>query len=574
MDHEAAAHVLFIGGAVFTGAGEPLTGHSVAVRAGRIVAVCPADEAPALIGPGTTVVDLEGALLSPGFQDAHIHPVAGGVELLQCNLTEAVDAIDAITSIERYAVAHPEAEWITGGGWSMDHFAGGAPLRGTLDAVVPDRPVLLASRDHHSVWANTAAIRAAGLDASSPDPADGRIEREADGFPAGTFHEGAAELFAEVRPLPAPDLSYRGLLRAQEELIALGITGWQDAAVGDILGMNGVRDAYLRAVDEGTLTAHVVGAQWWERSEGIEQLAGMIRRRDEAVADGDARRFSLGAIKFMVDGVAENHTAAMLEPYRDGHGHATDNTGLSFIAPERLRAFAVAADAAGFQLHFHALGDRAVREALDALEAARAANGATDGRHHLAHIQVVATPDVPRFAELGAVANMQPLWACHEDQIDELTLPFLAEGAASRQYPFGDLQRAGVVLAGGSDWPVSSADPLSGIHIAVNRVAPFRDDEPLGGAHQRLDLATALAAYTSGSAYVNHRDDDTGYVREGYLANLVVIEPDPFRVPAEELYRCRVTSTWIDGVRVYARPVDVADAEADVSTPAEASVAP
>ena len=562
------ADTVFTGGALFTsdavpsGSTEPVRGRTVAVRAGRIVAVCADEEASALIGPDTVVVDLDGALLAPGFQDAHIHPGSGGVELLQCNLTGSEDAADTLDRIARYAAENPDVEWIVGAGWSMDHFPGGAPLRGALDAIVPDRPVLLASRDHHSSWANTAAIRAAGLTAETADPADGRIEREADGFPAGTFHEGASDYFADIRPAVTPDLAYAGLLRAQEELIALGITGWQDALIGRFPGMDSGLSAYRRALEDGTLKVHVVGAQWWERSEGVEQLQEMISLRDEVAALGREDRLSIGSIKFMVDGVAENHTAAMLEPYRDGHGHSTDNRGLSFIPAERLREFAVAADAAGFQLHFHALGDRAVRDALDAVEAAAEVNGRTDGRHHLAHIQVVDEADVARFTAAGAVANMQPLWACHEDQMDELTLPFLAESAASRQYPFGDLHRAGAHLAGGSDWPVSSADPMAGVHIAVNRVSPGADDEPLGGAHQRLDLATALAAYTSGTAYVNHRDHDTGYLREGYLANLVVVEPNPFDVPVDELYLCRVASTWIDGERVYSRadaaPGDVA----------------
>ena len=255
----------------------------------------------------------------------------------------------------------------------------------------------------------------------------------------------------------------------------------------------------------------------------------------------------------MVDGVAENQTAAMLTPYRDSHGHDTDNSGLSFIDPTRLREIVTSLDAAGFQVHFHALGDRAVREALDALEAAREANGPTDGRHHLAHLQVVAESETARFAELDAVANLQALWATHEDQIDELTLPFMQDGQEARQYPFGDLVRNGARLAAGSDWPVSSADPLDAIHIAVNRVAPDIDAEPLGGAHQRLDLATAMAAYTSGTAYVNHRDHDTGYIREGYLANLVVLDPDPFSLSQDEIHRSTVVSTWIEGERIYSR---------------------
>ena len=229
---------------------------------------------------------------------------------------------------------------------------------------------------------------------------------------------------------------------------------------------------------------------------------------------------------------------------------------MSFVEPERLREYVTALDAAGMQVHFHALGDRAVREALDALAAAREANGPTDGRHHLAHLQVVDEADVPRFADLDAVANIQALWATHEDQLDELTLPFLRDGADERHYPFGDFVRAGVRLAAGSDWPVSSADPMDAIHIAVNRRYPGSDAPPLGGTGQCIDLATAMAAYTSGSAYVNHRDDETGSIRPGYLADLVVLDPDPFSLPVDQIHRATVTSTWIDGALVHSGPSD------------------
>jgi predicted amidohydrolase YtcJ len=548
-----AADLIFTGGAVFTGTGLPIHGHDDDDVAGRIAALVPESEVTAHLGDDTRVIDLDGGLLSPGFQDAHIHPVTGGVELLLCDLSPAVDAQDAVARVAAYAAERTAEAWILGGGWSMDHFPGGAPTRALLDAVVPDRPVLLLSRDHHSTWVNTAAIRAAGLDASTADPADGRIEREADGFPAGTFHEGAGDLFDRVRPAIDDDLAYAGLLRAQEELLRLGVTGWQDAMIGSFGGVSDTLAAYRRALAEGSLRAHVVGAQWWDRAGGIEQLAGMTARRDEMQTFVDGHRFSLGTVKIMVDGVAENQTAAMTEPYRDAHGNDTHNHGLSFIDPARLRDYVVALDASGFQVHFHALGDRAVREALDALEQARSVNGAADRRHHLAHLQIVGEAETARFAELDAVANIQALWACHEDQLDELTLPFLQDGAEARQYPFGDLVRDGARLAAGSDWPVSSADPLDAIHVAVNRAAPGADSEPLGGAHQRLDLATAMAAYTSGTAYVNHRDRDTGCIAAGYLANLVVLEPDPFSLPHDEIHLSTVVSTWVEGEPVYTR---------------------
>lgn len=548
------ADLLFTGGAVFTGTGSPLSGHAVAVVDGRIAAVLPDTDARGLVGPNTRIVETAGGLLTPGFQDAHIHPIGGGIELLRCNLSEAMSAEETLATIAAYAAAEP-AGWITGGGWTMSDFPGGAPTREMLDRVVPDRPALLSSRDHHSVWANTAAIRAAGIRSDTPDPSDGRIERESDGHPAGTFHEGAERLFDRVRPMPDDDDAYRALLKAQDAMLAFGITGWQDAMVGgSISGITNSASVYERAVNAGTLKVHVVGAQWWERDRGLEQVAEMIQRRDDWAARVPGARVRMGSTKIMVDGVAENHTAAMLAPYRDGHGHDTDNRGLSFVPPELLACAVTALDAGGMQVHFHALGDRAVREALDAVEAARRANGPSDNRHHLAHLQVVAEADVPRFAALGAVANIQALWATHEDQLDELTLPFLADGLEARQYPFGDLVRAGARLAAGSDWPVSTADPIAAAHVAVTRVAPGIDAGPLGGAAQRLSLATALAAYTSGTAYVNHRDTETGHIRPGHRADLVVVSPDPFTLDTADIHEARVDSTWIDGQAVYTRP--------------------
>ncbi|MFD6700587.1 MULTISPECIES: amidohydrolase [unclassified Microbacterium] len=560
---------VFHGGSVFTGTGTPLSGQAVIVRGERIDRIAPESELAALLGAepegSVELIDLHGALLSPGFQDAHIHAVGGGVELLQCDLSGTESAQEAVAAVRAYAEANPDEEWILGGGWSMDSFPGGNPTRDLLDAAAPGRPVLLSSRDHHSVWASTTAIERAGVTADTPDPSDGVVIREADGHPAGTFHEGAGDLFGAVRPVTSEELRYRGLLRAQEELITLGITGWQDAMVGG--GGAGIADplpAYEHALAEGTLRVHVTGAQWWERDGGIEQVAHMVAERQRVAALGSPERLEIGTTKIMVDGVAENHTAAMLTPYRDAHGHDTHNHGLSFIDPERLRAYVTALDAAGQQVHMHALGDRAVREALDALQDARDANGPTDNRHHLAHLQIVAEEDVPRFAPLDAVANLQALWATHEDQLDELTLPFLQEGQEARQYPFGDLVRAGVRLAAGSDWPVSSAAPIDAIHIAVNRTVPGSDREPLGGAHQRLDLATAMAAYTSGSAYVNHREHDTGSIKPGYRADLVVLDPSPFEVAIDEIHTSRVTQTWIDGVLLHS--VETADSAATRTT--------
>ncbi|EGX56171.1 metal-dependent glycoprotease [Streptomyces zinciresistens K42] len=538
------ADLLFTGGPVLTPRGRTAT--AVAVTGDRVTAVG-REEVHDLAGPRTEVVDLAGRLLLPGFQDAHVHPVPAGLELTRCDLTGARTADETLAAVRAYAAAHPEQEWITGGGWSMEAFEGGTPTRDLLDAVVPDRPVYLPNRDHHGAWVNSRALALAGVTRDTPDPADGRIDRDAAGEPRGTLQEGAMQLVGRLTPPATAADRVAALLHAQRHLHALGVTAWQDALVGEFLGMDDPAQAYLTAARDGSLTARVVGALWWDRERGAEQIPELVERRAR-LSQG---RFRAGSVKLMLDGVAETGTAALLEPYLDGCGCATANRGTSFIDAGRLPRYVTELDALGFQCHFHALGDRAVRDALDAIEAARAANGPSDTRPQLAHLQVVHPDDVPRFARLGAVANIQPLWAAHEPQMDELTIPFLGAERAAWQYPFGALLRSGARLAAGSDWPVSSPDPLHGIHVAVNRTAPENGGSPVFLPAERLRPAEAFAAYTAGSAYANHLDD-TGEVRAGALADLVVLDRDPFAGPPEEIAATRVAQTYVGGVRVHA----------------------
>ncbi|MFI5529361.1 amidohydrolase [Kitasatospora sp. NPDC051853] len=539
------ADLVFTGGPVFTADAARTRATGLAVTGERITAVGH-HEIRELIGPRTEVVDLTGKLLVPGFQDSHIHAVFGGTELGECDLSGTVGVADYLERIRAFAEAHPEREWITGSGWSMESFEGGLPSRQLIDSVVPDRPVYLVNRDHHGAWANTRALELAGLTADTPDPADGRIEREADGTPNGVLQEGATALVARLVPPTTAADRLAGLLRAQELLHSLGITGWQDALLGVFNGQPDPSDAYLAAARSGELTARVRGALWWDRERGGEQIAELVQRRQELTHG----RFRPWSVKIMQDGIAENFTAAMTTPYLDGCGCATANSGLSFVDPKALRAYVTELDALDFQVHFHALGDRAVREALDAVEAALAANGQRGNRHHLAHLQVVHPQDIGRFAPLGAIANLQPLWAAHEPQMDELTIPFLGPERAAWQYPFGDLLRAGATLVAGSDWPVSSPDPLAGLHVAVNRMEPGSEDERVFLPEQRLDLGTALAAYTAGSAHVNGCDE-AGSLQEGLLADLVVLDRDLFTRPAAEIAEARVERTYVGGKLVF-----------------------
>jgi predicted amidohydrolase YtcJ len=552
--------LIFTGGAVYTAdastrrmtraagpGGQPAT--AVAVTSGRITAVDGDDEVGELAGPRTEVVDLRGGALLPGFQDAHVHPVFAGITMVGCNLIGAASLDEALARISAYVGAHPEREWIAGAGWRMEWFARGTPSRQALDAVVGGWPAFLLNRDCHGAWVSTAALEAAGLDRRTPDPPDGRIEREDDGAPQGTLHEGAASLVGALVPGLPLEEQVAGLELAQRHLHERGITAWQDAIVGSYLGSVDPLPVYLAAARGGRLTARVRGALWWDRARGAEQLDDILTRREQ----GQAGRFTAGTVKIMQDGVAENFTAGMIDPYLDPAGCHDHGSGLSYVDPQALREYVTALDAQHFQVHLHAIGDRAVREALDAIAAARAANGpggASANRHHIAHLQVMHPDDVPRFARLGVTANMQALWAAHEPQMDELTIPFIGPQRAGYQYLFGDLLASGARLAAGSDWSVSSANPLRAAHVAVNRVLPGSDAEPLLPA-QRLDLAQALAAYTFGSAYVNHLEHETGAIEPGKLADLVVLDADPFARPATEIADTGVRATYVQGEPVF-----------------------
>ena len=549
-----AADLVFTGGGVYTVDAARRRVQAVAVRGGRIVAVGSDADVRELAGPSTEVVDLDGRLLLPGFQDSHVHAPSGGLDRLRIDLSDAHGADEYRELIARYADAHRDADWLLGGGWAMDVFPGGTPTKDALDEIAPDRPVFINNRDNHAAWVNSRALQLAGVDASTADPSDGRIERASDGSPSGTLHEGAMNLVRRLAPRAGLEEQIEGLLIGQRYLHSLGVTGWQDAIVGEYSTLQDAFDAYVTAAGRGSLTARVRGALWFERGRGLEQLPFLLDRRERSRVG----RFQATSVKIMADGVCENFTAAMLEPYLDGHGHATDNRRIPLFDVDELREAAVALDRDGFQVHVHAIGDRAVRMALDAFEAARAANGDTRNRHHVAHIQVVHPEDVPRFGALRVTANAQPLWAALEPQMSELTIPFIGPERTTWQYPFRSLLRSGATMAFGSDWPVSSPNPLWEIHVAVNRQEPA--DYPYGvgeGAfipEERLDLPDAIAAATIGSAYVNHAETETGSIEVGKLADVVVLDRDPFEHPASEIADTQVDLTFVEGEAVFERP--------------------
>ncbi|MEI8057617.1 MAG: amidohydrolase [Actinomycetes bacterium] len=515
----------------------------MAVAGDRIVALGSHRELKDLVGPQTRVVDASNKLVVAGFQDAHVHAPFAGRNRLHLFLNDIAGRENYLAAIKAYADANPDKPWIIGGGWSMEYFPGGTPLKEDLDAIVPDRPVFLFNRDVHGAWVNSKALEIGGITAATPDPSDGRIERNADGSPQGMLHEGSAYKYNDTYvPLPEREEWEAAILNAQEFLHALGITGWQDAWVTP-----GTLDAYKSLAESGQLTARVVGALWWDRYRELEQIPEFLEQRERATVGN----FHPTTVKIMTDGVLENYTGALLQPYCDGCGGHTDNVGLAYVDRELLAAAVTALSGEGFQVHMHTIGDRAVRNALDAAQAARDVHGAHDLRHHLAHIQIVQPEDIPRFRALDVIANCQAYWAHLEPQMTELTVPFIGQDRLDIQYPFGSLLRNGAVLAMGSDWSVSTADPLRQMDVAVHRIGPDYRELPAFLPDERISLADALSGFTNGTAYVNHDEHDAGSLEVGKRADLAIIDRDIFAHDGGYISDAKVEFTVAAGRVVY-----------------------
>lgn len=520
---------------------------ALAIRHGRVVALG-REQCASLVTADTHVAHIDGVMV-PGFVDAHIHPVMGGLNRLRCDLDDLHDLDHYRDRIAEHA--QRPGDWLLGSGWYGDVFPGGFPTAAELDTLTGDRPAVLASHDAHSVWVNSAALGRAGIGRHTPDPAGGRIHRDQDGKPSGLLMESAADLVTSLVPQPLIGELVEALIEAQSYLHSVGIVGWQDAAVGEMLGMPDLYPVYRAMEDSGRLTARVTGALWWDLADDESQIPGLVQRRAESAS---GRRFRASAVKIMQDGVCENLTAAVVDAY---HGHP-DEHGLSFLEPKLLAKVVLALSAERFDLHLHAVGDRAVRECLDALESS---DRSFEARHQIAHIDLVTPEDLPRFASLGVIANIQPLWAREDRVLVETKLPYLTAAQQQHHFAFSSLHSAGAALAIGSDWPVSSPDPIWGLHVAVNRTAPLDDpharDEhartvPLL-AHERIDIATAFAAATEGAARASRLEHTTGTLRPGMGADLVILDEDPFTVSPTDLSSLRVQSTYVDGVPVFTR---------------------
>lgn len=538
------ADYVLLDGRIHTMGADRSVVEALAIAGDKIAAIGSNDDLFVLIGDGTRVIRLDGQMVLPGFHDAHAHPLGGGTAILNCSLSNLDTVAKVLDRVRSCAQRDPGSEdWLVGSGWNLALFEDANPNRAILDEVISDRPVFLRGEDGHSAWVNSRALEVAGIGPATLDPPLGVIERDSQtGAPSGTLRETAIDLVERLLPAPSQDERVEALATGIQYANQYGVTALIDASVdADLLA------AYKQLSDRGELNAWVTASITYPPSvlagsNAFEQL--YARRSDYSAAGLDT-----DAVKIFVDGVLEGETAALLDPYL-GRG---DHRGLLNFPPDALADAVARFDRQGTQIHLHAIGDRAVRAALDALAAASATNPPQSRRHHIAHLQLIHEDDIARFGELGVSANFQSLWAYPEPYITEINLPVVGQARVDRMYPIGSVVRAGGVVVGGSDWPVSSINPLDAIQVALTREDPSGQVEGALNERERVGLDTMLAAYTVNGARLMGRDAATGTIAVGKSADLVVLSDDLFDVAPDKISEVSIQQTFFAGRVVYQR---------------------
>jgi len=533
------ADLILRNGTVYTLNQEQPWAEAAAIGGGRIVFVGSSSGTKKYQGEGTKVIDLAGRMLLPAFQDSHIHLISGGMELGQCYLNDLQTKEEVLAKIGAYAAEHPGQDWIVGGGWALSLFPEGNPAKEELDAIVSNRPVYLSAADGHSTWVNSRALELAGITAKTPDPKNGRIERKSGTRePSGTLREAASWLVGRLIPEPPAEEYLGGLRKAVDLANRNGIASIIEASADDR-----ILETYDNLDRSGGLTLRVLASIYVDPDKGIAQVDELVKKRQRY----QGLRLKATTAKIFIDGVIESHTAALLEPYLDRPG----DRGEPILEADEFNRLAVALDKAGFQIHVHAIGDRGTRMTLDALEEAARANGARDARHHICHLELIDPLDIPRFRTLGVVANFQALWAYRDPYITELTEPILGPERSSRLYPIGSVVRSGGRFAGGSDWSVSSLNPLEAIQVAVTRRGLREAAGPAWLPDELIDLPTAIAAYTTNGAFLSFEEKNRGTIEAGKAADIIVLDRNLFKIPAQQIHEAKVVLTLLEGKAVF-----------------------
>jgi predicted amidohydrolase YtcJ len=542
-EDDGPVDLIVINGHVYSAESEELA-EAVAVRGNKVIRVGTNREIQRLRRAQTTVIDAQGGAVLPGFNDAHAHLVSGGLSLDQVSLDDA-KTLDAIKdTIRVWSEAHPERQWITGRGWYYQPFNGVMPTRQLLDSLVPDRPAYLIAYDGHTGWANSAALKAAGITRQTRNPAGGIIVRDPrTGEPTGALKETAMALMSKVAPQPTEEDRLAAIRAAMDEAHRLGITSVQDAG-----GPAGDLELYDRLRRRNELTLRVYQAL---RADATLTEAGLDELEQIRTRFADDPLLKTGAIKLVADGVIEAHTAAMLEPY----ANRTATRGDARFTPEQLNAVVSMLDRRGWQVMTHAIGDAAVRMTLDAYEAAAANNPMPERgrRHRIEHIETIDAADVPRFGKLGVIASFQPVHATPSPTPGDVWSTNIGDERASRGWLWASIARAKGPLAFGSDWPVMTFDPKIGLHVATTRTTP--EGLPKGGwlPAERLPLRQAIQAYTRDGAWASFDEQRKGTLARDMLADIVVLSDDIFSAPPARLTTTEVVVTIADGKVVYRR---------------------
>lgn len=539
------ADLILANGEIYTPAG---WARSMAVRNGVIVAVGDDAAVAPLKSARTQVIDLKGAAVVPGLHDMHVHPLGAGLNQQKCRITQGSSVQQMLDAVQGCVAKHARGEWITGGQWEASAFGDRPMHRALLDKVAPDNPVALNDISGHSLWVNSKALELAGVTAKTPDPAGGIIERDAQGVPTGVVRERAGQFVYRVIPAPTAEQNVQALGWSLSNMLSYGITSFTDAGLNDA-GMQ----AYATLADQGVLKQRVRGCIMW-RAMNFDSHAGSsaeyIAMRNLYARD----RFKPDCIKIVLDGVpTDGHTAAMVEPYADAkYADEARAKGILMVPPQVLNAAVTDLDRRGFTVKFHAAGDAAVRAGLDAIEAARKANGFTGNLHDVGHNSFVQMSDIARARALGATFEMSPyIW--YPNPIIPDIRKAVGPERMLRWIPVKDAIDASALVVPGSDWAVvPSVNPWLAIETLVTRQRPGGGGEALG-ERERITLDQAFDLFTVNAARQMGNANRTGRIEVGLLADLLVLDRNPFRIPVTDVHNVVVQQTLINGEVVYER---------------------
>ncbi|MFT7286490.1 MAG: putative amidohydrolase YtcJ [Halieaceae bacterium] len=535
------ADAIFSNGRIYTMAETPALASAVAIKEGKIVYVGDSAGALALAGAHTRVVDLAGRMMLPGFHDVHAHILAGGMSLSGCSLGDIREQEGALQRLRVCATdyAYEEGEWVIGAHWALAAFEDGNPRKEWLDEVFGDRPAYFVDTFSHSAWVSSRALAMAGISAETPDPPQGVIERDPlSGEPTGTLRDAAMALVEALIPPPSAEDFAAGIRRGLQEAHRFGVTAYIEP------GLNPEQTRVYAALDErGELTARVVGSLSplaWDAGKTDERLFEQINEQGNIAGP----HFRTGSVKIYIDGVLETRTSHMLAPYDDGSNFPP------FYAREILLPLYARLHAMGIQIHTHAIGDGAIRLALDAYEHARDEAGPLDDRHHIVHLQLIDQADIPRFGELGVAASFQGVWL-YPDEYIEVAAALVGEARVQQFYPAASVEDSGGLLVGGSDWDVSTLNPLHAIETLLRRQDPESAAGPTLGEGQEISLESALRSYTRNAAHLMKLEALSGSIEVGKQADLIVLDRDLFAIPLTAISDARVLLTLVDGKAVF-----------------------